>query len=788
MIRNLICLLVSMSIAAPTEIAAAEQLMANSNVLSRDLPDTGSTLTEMPDLELSATFDIDQARETAFSVADQYGTASFYIDDLIDRLDFEPMAAFEYIRDRIALDPYQGSLRGASGVLGAGAGNALDRAVLLQRLISGMGYDARLVFGDLSGDGLSRLAGRSLEIKTPYDIEPLGALGGFVPGMMQRLVDRARRDYRWLSGAVPPDTLSQSYVPDVRDRLTNHVWVQAKLDDGWVDMDPSFADSEVGERYAEVRAYHNEMPDHLRQKVRIRIVAEYLDSGKLAEEVSLERELEAEVAAASQVYLGFQPTSGGLGDALANKLGAQPSFRPVLIVDDEEEAGNALPLISNPLDDAEQFLFGRSSEKELTALYLDVETVIPEANGTSRRRPLLDRLPAAVRAGDTVGFSDIQEVEKANDAPTAFQSIHQIVTSHGGSNPYQIANDVGLAIYFVGKYFGDEEALNRMSLDAMMWPAAMLRRIPVAVSEHVSVRALNDREDLRFYIGEPRVFVFSLSASGDATDFPFEVSVDLLLDKVHVTSAVDTRSSAIATRQMRYGVMQGAFETTYLETIILASGVRGNLSSASELSTRKPVVYSDPGDVEAPENVPYALLQDLRSGKQVVAAMPGNGEPTQVWWSIDRSGETRAMLAPGLGGSKWWSTWNNYTRINPYAKVTPTGIPITPDMTGEQLRNYLKLKEAHDKADKKYEHNGKHAARTKQAGRTPRIQRQSGGGTEYAMVQEVALAMLEFNVVYFGLVLTAIVVAAFMVMFAFVAIYNKSQGRDWDYNTPFGSK
>ena len=103
------------------------------------------------------------------------------------------------------------------------------------------------------------------------------------------------------------------------------------------------------------------------------------------------------------------------------------------------------------------------------------------------------------------------------------------------------------------------------------------------------------------------------------------------------------------------------------------------------------------------------------------------------------------------------------------------------------IRDWMK-QEAKKNSDKAYTKNGKHAARTGRAGRTPKIDRRSGAGNEYGTVLEVALAVLETGAGFFGLILTATLVAAFIVIFSFIAIYNVSRDRPWDHHTPFNPR
>jgi Transglutaminase-like superfamily len=56
-----------------------------------------------------------------------------------------PTAAFQWVRENIAFEPYEGVLRGAAGALAARAANSWDQALLLQELLAAMGQPSRIV-------------------------------------------------------------------------------------------------------------------------------------------------------------------------------------------------------------------------------------------------------------------------------------------------------------------------------------------------------------------------------------------------------------------------------------------------------------------------------------------------------------------------------------------------------------------------------------------------------------------------------------------------------------------
>ncbi|MFV2062477.1 MAG: hypothetical protein ACC726_03065, partial [Chloroflexota bacterium] len=78
------------------------------------------------------------------------------IEALAEALEFDPMAAFRFVRDHIRYEPYRGVLRGAEGTLAARAGNSLDRSLLLAALLDEMLVDYEFAFARLDEAGLDR--------------------------------------------------------------------------------------------------------------------------------------------------------------------------------------------------------------------------------------------------------------------------------------------------------------------------------------------------------------------------------------------------------------------------------------------------------------------------------------------------------------------------------------------------------------------------------------------------------------------------------------------------------
>ncbi len=71
------------------------------------------------------------------------------IADLASDLDYDATRIFRYVADEVRYEPYPGILRGARGTLAAGAGNSVDKALLLGALLDASVIEYRFARGPL---------------------------------------------------------------------------------------------------------------------------------------------------------------------------------------------------------------------------------------------------------------------------------------------------------------------------------------------------------------------------------------------------------------------------------------------------------------------------------------------------------------------------------------------------------------------------------------------------------------------------------------------------------------
>ena len=587
-----------------------------------------------------------QVRDHAWGIADLYPPERYELDALVDALDYDAEQAFVFLRDAIKFDPYQGVLRGSHGALGGQAGNAIDRSLLLKEILDTMGMDSRLVFGTLSNDAARRLLSASAQAPASGEFGPLS-------GAQLAVARAALRAYNWLVSVFNDDAIGELVTTAGIADIKNHAWVQMKKGAEWIDLDSAFPDAEIGSSYAEPERYATEPPAEDMVSMTFSVIAETLTSGQLSEEVVLQQVLSAADAERSKIFLYFQPFGAGTGRTLAEALGPDARFQPVIQVGDSRTSGKPIPgilLAPQQMTEAKKFFYG-SDNAVTSALYLSVEARALDGNVDRERRVLFDRVPANRRIRGTVDVSELQDIPKHSGTPIAFLEFHQILVSTGGSNPRTVWNDAGYAAWFPEKLkeLGDEE----VTTEQFLWQLGMFQAVYPTISEEFAIPALNDLPNARFFVGVPRVFIMTMAALQEGDEIRTQQSIDLLLDDIQVVSA-GASPKQLAQRNRWYGVLQSALETAAIGSMANAAGYGAeSVASAFNQTQDKPVVLATVDDLKDSVQYPARLVADLRADRVVVHGASAR-QAVETWWTISPpDGSTKAMLGPGLGGGRY---------------------------------------------------------------------------------------------------------------------------------------
>lgn len=219
--------------------------------------------------------------------------------------------------------PYQGSLRGTTGVLMDRLGNSLDRALLLAELLRVSGHDVRLARARLTDDRISALSAKVRNVTThrrraavkesAFAPTKLPAELQWVADQVHKTRDQSRRESERhfnemaqrvsaqapaLVAAVGQEGGTASATDRLRSAMRDHWWVQIQRDGSWDDLDPLASETGSGNRIQEADA--TLAPDkngkfpldaEQRHELVIRVVVERWSDSSLTEHVVLEHAL-----------------------------------------------------------------------------------------------------------------------------------------------------------------------------------------------------------------------------------------------------------------------------------------------------------------------------------------------------------------------------------------------------------------------------------------------------------------------------------------------------------------
>lgn len=297
------------------------------------------------------------------------------LDDLAFDLGGDADALVEWVRTNIAFEQYPGLLRGSRGTLIGRAGNALDTAFLLARLLTDAGYEVRIVHSKLPTAAAQTLVDQMLAPRPAA--EPVAAVGdeasltallvelgqafGLSEAESQAQVEAAlvtettadpafaaaQKDADFILTTLADagvelgdDTAIDALVTEAED----YFWVQYRLHAGqrWQAAHPAFKDPAAApKRLAVEETFLDDVPPALLHKIRIEVTIEQKVDDQLTTAAIMpawERPV-ATLAGQPLVYrnnpISLQDPTAllDLTAALATPVTFAPSFNNDLILD-----------------------------------------------------------------------------------------------------------------------------------------------------------------------------------------------------------------------------------------------------------------------------------------------------------------------------------------------------------------------------------------------------------------------------------------------------------------------
>ncbi|MEQ8691979.1 MAG: hypothetical protein RIC89_14235, partial [Pseudomonadales bacterium] len=391
-------------------------------------------------------------------VHQQLDRTAFDFDAVLDLLDYEAQDIIAFSKSAIAFEQYPGVLRGPRGVLFSRAGNAIDQATLLAKLLRDAGYDARIAGAELTVEQARMVLRAMGQPVTPPP--PLGDTDGLIRvlqkhGLVEPIItDVARQAYAdYLHNAPPakryavhdqvnevgdfvrgilrqggvdfdPAQLDQKLIAEARD----YYWVQyqSEVAGGWIDVHPVFRSNVPFATPDPDTYFSDDIPPRLQHRLRMQVFIERKTGDKLAA-IPVTSAWERPIANLIGVPLTFANSADSMSQSgtgalsLEQTLAKASSFVPTLgaglapgaqffdirgnVVDPMAAANPAAGIfaeINRAFGDALGELTSKEKIPTLTAQWMDITLIAPDGSEQQFRRTTFDRIGPAARASNDI--------------------------------------------------------------------------------------------------------------------------------------------------------------------------------------------------------------------------------------------------------------------------------------------------------------------------------------------------------------------------------------------------
>lgn len=620
----------------------------------------------------------------------------------------EPADLFAWVRDNTRWIAYRGVLRGPRGTLMDGDGSHADRALLLAALLESAGHEVRLARSGLGEEAVDRLldglpsATSSVERSRGNPDDPEGyarvadRLNADVEtirssvregeqraqALEQRVTDQVERQSRALYDRIAwtePDQPQRRAA--LRESLADHWWVQLRTGSGWQDLDPSFSGHAPGDRLAdaaEQALWPDEVPTDQHHRLKLEIVAERLDGGRLRENTALIHEIAAVDLIGRTIAVDLHPMDlpgaeglfGGQGrdapSTLPERLKAQNDWMPLITIGGAPEYdlriladGRVVPMAATA--QAELFekaagMLGQLSVgrgrgdsgpgPELTAVFLRMSILEPGVDPIMRERALMDVLGPHRRAEGELEL-EFDDALRARRAVEMLSSTEILAQAHWWPVDYTLGHLLHGALANRRVALGAVHAARRGS------PGLMGKAIESLSASGVELVSLAHHRNARSRQRETMVLTgLNLLSTIERMDFvdgepAMTRGFDIIENRVDLWPG-----ATFDARRARLG--QGVLDTVLEAELIEDGGSARNtsLQFARALDAGAAWRSIDVADLPArlDDDLAARVTRTLADGDAVImAAEPAAGEPPG-WWRVDpNTGVTLGMGPDGRG-------------------------------------------------------------------------------------------------------------------------------------------
>lgn len=635
----------------------------------------------------------------------------FDLDALSHELAFEePEGLQAWVSTNISFQPYRGVLRGAEGTLISGAGNSFDQALLLSRLVSGAGYDTRIVIGELGPEEAEQLLlsaapapdsgeWREAALALLTDLQDDQSaddsyLAAIVVTLKQLLepvqVDEELYVRAGLAAEQLSSVLGESGIDvggatghaALLEAAAEYAWLEYRLGENseWTPLPAALPDGVALPEAHTVLA--EAVPAEYVHRLRIEAFAESRqgDDFRVAPVISRWEQPTADLNGRLVSYVNVPSALGELGSeaSIGELLEASDFFIPYL--DDRMAAGaQAFDLEGNLLDpvlagsdfagvfrnvqggflDAIGALsglgFGSPDEDPepalaLTSFWLEYTLIGPGEVEQVHRRELFDLIGADERAA---GGSALRGDSRA-EAELSLLREDRLMAITGNYRPDWLLNE------FFERFLNTRTFLEyALALQYGIQPEVELEQAIDSASplEHLLTAQQFDAAAQRgggsSWRSEPTLLVFGSGLSGTREDATVVNSIDIVSNARVSLSASGDFSGADS-------LLLGVWETFVESDIHVAQAGEAGLErySAAELlaAPGEDLVVLEPGaDARAFGFNGVAAVnasRDLAAGYHLVLPADGAAAEQPAWWRVDAAtGETLGVTFDGRGQS-----------------------------------------------------------------------------------------------------------------------------------------